>query len=76
MFLWWAATRCCPATEIFIPVGNLNSQVGIAAGVYSDAHAGHGFGTHNTEGERVLEFTITNGLSTPAAPGSRRETLI
>ena len=30
--------------------------------LFSDAHGGHGFGTSNVEGERILEFAIGNGL--------------
>ena len=33
-----------------------------AAGVYSDVHRGHGFGSHDVEGKRVLEFAIANSL--------------
>ena len=51
-----------PATEILIPVGDWNSHIGAAAGVYSDTHGSHGFGKCNTESERVLEFAIANGL--------------
>ena len=49
-----------PATEILIPVGDWNGHVGASAGL--DAHGGHGFGISNTEGERILEFAIANGL--------------
>ena len=44
------------ATEILIPVGDWNGHVGAPAGVFSDAHGGHGFGTHNMEGERILDM--------------------
>ena len=50
-----------PANEIFIPVGDWNGNVGAATRVHSDAHSGNEF-TFNAEGERVLEFTIANGL--------------
>ena len=43
-----------PATEILIPVCDWNSHIGAAGGVYSDVHSGHGFGSRNTKGERVL----------------------
>ena len=51
-----------PATEILIPVGDWNGHVGTAAGVYSEAHGGHGYGTRNPDGERMLEFAIANEL--------------
>ena len=54
--------QCAVATETLIPVGDWNGHVGASAGVYSDAHGGHGFGTRNTEGERILEFAIANRL--------------
>ena len=58
-----------PATEQLIPVGDWNGHIGAPAGVFGDAHGGHG----NTEGERILEFAIANGLQS-ATPGSRRVT--
>ena len=51
-----------PASEILIPVGDWNGHVGTAAGVYQEAHGGHGFGSRNADGERILEFAIANGL--------------
>ena len=32
------------------------------AGVFSDAHDGHGFVTHNKEDKRILEFAIANSF--------------
>ena len=61
------------ATEILIPVGNCNSHVGAPAGVFGDAHGGHGFWIHNKEDEKILEFAIAM-VSVSATPGSRRET--
>ena len=49
-----------PATEILIRVGDWNGHVGASDRVYSNDHGGHGFG--NTEGEKILEFAIANGL--------------
>ena len=51
-----------PSSEILIPVGDWNGHVGAAAGVYSEAHGGYGYGTQNMDGERVLEFAIANEL--------------
>ena len=51
-----------PATEILIPIGDWNSHGGAPAGVVSDAHAGRGFITCYTEGERFLEFAMPKGL--------------
>ena len=48
--------------ELLIPAGDLNCHVGASASVFSDAQGGHGFGACNKEGERILEFTIANGL--------------
>ena len=50
------------ATEILIPIVDWNGHFGAPAIVFCDAHGGHGFRTHNTEGERILEFAIANGL--------------
>ena len=52
----------CPVSEILIPVGDWNGHVGALASVLGDAYGGHGFGTHNTKSERILEFAIANGL--------------
>ena len=44
------------------PVVDWNCHAGTAADVYSDARGGHGFGIHNTEGERILEKPDTHSL--------------
>ena len=62
-----------PATEILIPVGDWNSHIGAPAGVFSDAHGGHSFGTRNTEGERILEFAIANGLRIGSTSSKKRD---
>ena len=51
-----------PASETKIVVGDWNGHVGADAGVYGAAHGGQGFGTRNTEGERVLEFAVANDM--------------
>ena len=51
-----------PATEIPIPVVDWRGHVGANAGVFSDASGGHGLGTRNKEGERVIEFAMAKGL--------------
>ena len=51
-----------PASEIKIVLGDWNGHVGTDAGAYGDAHGGFGYGTRNTEGERVLEFAVANEL--------------
>ena len=65
-----------PATEIPIPVGDGNGHIGTSAGVFSDAHGGHGFGTCKTEGERILEFTIANGCTIGNTWFKKRDTLL
>ena len=62
-----------PATEILIPVGDWNSHIGAPAGVFSDAHGGHCFGTRNTEGERILELAIANGLRIGSTSSKKRD---
>ena len=41
---------------ILMLVGDWNGHIRTPAGVFSDTHSGHGFGTCNTEGQRILEF--------------------
>ena len=40
----------------------VTGMVDALADVFSHAHSGHSFGTCNTGGPRILEFTIANGL--------------
>lgn len=42
-----------PLSEIMFICGDLNGHVGEKAEGYQGIHGGHGFGTHNTEGERA-----------------------
>ena len=52
-----------PAIEILILVGDFNDHVGTPAGVFNNAHGGHGFGAQNKEGEeKIMGFAIDNGL--------------
>ena len=50
------------AAEIKIVLGDWNGHVGRDAGAYGDAYGDFGYGTRNTEGERVLEFAVANEL--------------
>ena len=59
------------ATVILIPVGDWNSDISAATGVYT--YGGHGFGTHSAEGERVLKFDIANGLHIGNAWSKKRD---
>ena len=51
-----------PSSEIVIPLGDRNGHVGLEYNGFEDVHGGHGFSTHNVEGERVLEFALANDL--------------
>ena len=51
-----------PSSEIFIPLGDWNGHVGEKADGFEDVHGGFGYGTRNSEGERILEFAMTNNL--------------
>ena len=46
-----------PATEILIPVSDWNSHIDASVDGFSDAHS-----IHNRDGQRILEFAISNGL--------------
>ena len=50
------------ASEVLVPCGDFNGHIGKSAAGYEGVHGGHGFGKRNTEGERVLEFAISNDL--------------
>ena len=39
-----------------------NNHIGKNAGEYEGVHGGRGFGRRNLEGERILEFAVTNYL--------------
>ena len=51
-----------PASEVLILLGDWNGHVGAECGDFVDVHGGHGFGTQNREGERLLEFARANNL--------------
>ena len=51
-----------PSSEILISLGDWNEHVGEKAGGFEDVHGGFGYGTRNSEDERILEFTMTNNL--------------
>ena len=51
-----------PSSEIVIPRGDWNGHVGLGGNGFEDVHGGHGFGMHNVEGKRVLEFALANDL--------------
>ena len=51
-----------PSSGILIPLGDWNWHVGEKAGGFEDVHSGFGYGTRNSEGERILEFAMANNL--------------
>ena len=64
------------ASEILIPVGDWNSHVGTPAGVFCNAHGGHGFGPCNAEGGRILEFAIANSFHVSNTWFKKRDTYL
>ena len=59
--LKWTLTKIS-ASEISIVCGDFNNHIGKNAGEYEGVHGGRGFGRRNLEGERILEFAVTNYL--------------
>ena len=57
-----AACMPIPSSEVLFCLGDWNGHVGAKASSYEDAHGGHGFGSRNAEGERILEFALANYL--------------
>ena len=49
-----------PDKEIVIPCGDWNGHVGREAAGYEGVHGGSGYGEHNVDGDRVLEFAVAN----------------
>ena len=47
------------ASEVLIPLGDWNGHVGAECGDYVDVHGGHGFGTWNSEVERLLSLPVS-----------------
>ena len=57
-----SAIRSFPDTEALFLLGDWNGHVGASADGFEDVHGGHGFGTRNNEGERILDFALANNL--------------
>ena len=51
-----------PASEVVVPLGDWNGHVGASCDEFADVHGGHGYGTRNDAGERLLEFARANDL--------------
>ena len=51
-----------PSSEIVFPLGDRNGYVGLECNWFEGVHGGHGFGTRNVEGKKVLEFVLANDL--------------
>ena len=51
-----------PASESLILLGDWNGHVGKNSDEYPDVHGGHGCGSCNLDGERILEFAVANEL--------------
>ena len=47
---------------ILIPLGDWNRHIDEKANGFEDVHGGFGYGTRNSEGERILELAIVNNL--------------
>ena len=50
------------ATETLVICGDFNNHVGKVANGYEGVHGGHGYGSRNTEGKRILEFAVAHNL--------------
>ena len=59
--LQWTITKTS-ASEILIICGDFNGQIGKNADGNEGVHGGRGFGIHNLEGERILEFVVAHNL--------------
>ena len=68
-----SVTTSIPPSEIMFICGDLNGHVGEKAEGYEGIHGGHGFGTRNTEGERILEFANANNLVVSNSFFAKRE---
>ena len=62
-----------PSSEILIPLGDWNGHVGEKADGFEDVHDGFNYGTHNYEGECILEFTMANNLFVADTCFTKRE---
>ena len=62
-----------PSSEILIPLDDWNGRVGEKAGGFEDVHGGFGYGTRNSEGERILKFAMTNNLFVSSTCFMKRE---
>ena len=51
-----------PSSEILIPLGDWNGHFSEKAGGFEDVRGGFGYGTRNSEVERILEFAMANNL--------------
>ena len=51
-----------PPSEELILLGDWNGHVGASSCCYEGVHGGHGYGTRNGEGDRILEFALANDL--------------
>ena len=53
-------TSDLPDNEIVIPCGDWNGHVGKVSAGYEGVHGGHGYGTRNDDGDRILDFAVAN----------------
>ena len=51
-----------PNSEVLNPIGDWNGHVGRVIGDFEAVHGGFGYGNCNIEGDRLLEFAVTNNL--------------
>ena len=49
--------------DILIPCGDWNGHIGRDSAGFHGIHGGYGFGEHNPEGVRILEFAVAHGLA-------------
>ena len=52
-----------PSTEYLMLCGDFNSHVGRDTEGFDRIHGGHGFGSHNTDGVRILDFCTATNLA-------------
>ena len=56
-----ALAKITDTQEVLI-CGDFNRHIGASAAGYEEVHGGLAFGKRNTDGERVLEFSVANNL--------------
>ena len=55
-------TLSIPSSNILAICGDFNGHIGELSAGYEGVHGGYGLGARNTEGERILEFSVAHNL--------------